>query len=118
LLPNLRAASQPRIICTASRAHRYANMDFNKLQRDGIAGYAQSKLENLLFVRMLSQRLKHEPIIVNAFHPGFVATRFADNTPLLWRSLMQVRKWIWGLTPEQGAKTLLYLAQANEVSTV
>jgi len=117
LLPKLRAAGSARIVCTSSRAHRYAQLDFNQLQRDGILGYAQSKLENLLFVRRLTQLLAYESITVNAFHPGFVATRFADNTNLLWRSLMQVRKQLFGLTPEQGAKTLIYLAESMQITS-
>lgn len=110
LLPNLRAAGAARIVCTASRAHRYGRMDFDDLQRNGIAGYAQSKLANLLFMRALAQRLRGAALTVNALHPGFVATRFADNTPLLWRTLMRVRKAVHGMLPEQGAQTLLYLA--------
>jgi len=116
LLPTLRASPHARIICTSSRAHRYAKLDFNNLQRNGILGYAQSKLMNLLFTRRLAQLLKDEPITINAFHPGFVATRFADNTNLLWRMLMQIRKKLFGLTPEQGAKTLIHLAESSEIT--
>jgi NAD(P)-dependent dehydrogenase (short-subunit alcohol dehydrogenase family) len=117
LLPRLRAANKARIVCTSSRAHRYAQLDFNHLQRNGILGYAQSKLMNLLFTRRLAQLIASENITVNAFHPGFVATRFADNTNLLWRSLMQVRKRWFGLSPEQGAKSLLYLAESEQVTS-
>lgn len=118
LLPRLRSASNARIICTSSRAHGYAQIDFDHLQRNGITGYAQSKLMNLLFVRRLSQLLQGESITVNAFHPGFVATRFADNTGFVWRSLMQLRKSLFGLSPEEGARTLLYLAQSPEVNSI
>jgi len=117
LLPNLRRATEARILCTASRAHRYAHMDFTHLQRNGILGYAQSKLENLLFVHKLAQLLRSEHITVNAFHPGFVDTRFADNTNVLWRTLMRLRKTLFGLTPEQGARTLIHLATSSEGSS-
>jgi len=116
LLPKLRNVNSAKIICTSSRAHRYVPFNFDNLQRNGILGYAQSKLMNLLFIRRLSQLLGTETITVNAFHPGFVASRFADNTTILWRSLMQVRKRLFGLSPEQGAQTLLYLAQSSEVN--
>lgn len=115
LLPRLRAANNARIICTSSRAHRYAKLDFDNLQRNGVLGYAQSKLMNLLFTRRLAQLLEQEPIAVNAFHPGFVATRFADNTNFFWRALMNLRKQWFGLTPEQGAETLVYLATSKVV---
>jgi hypothetical protein len=46
----------------------------------------------------------------HALHPGFVATRFADNTPWPWNALMALRKRLQGRTPQQGAATLLALA--------
>jgi len=116
LLPRLRATPGARIVCTASRAHQYARLNFSRLQRDGIGGYAQSKLANLLFVRRLAQLLGPGGVTVNALHPGFVATRFADNCGPAWRMLMNWRKRAAGLTPEQGARTLVYLAESAEVA--
>lgn len=116
LIDRLRATPGARIVCTASRAHQYGRMDFSRLQRDGIGGYAQSKLANLLFVRRLAQLLGPGGVTVNALHPGFVATRFADNCGPLWRMLMNWRKRAAGLAPEQGARTLLYLAESPAVA--
>lgn len=118
LLAPLRAAAAPRIVCTASRAHRYGQIRFADLQYDGIRGYAQSKLANLLFVSELARRLGPDGPTVNALHPGFVATRFADETPLLWRSLMRVRKALHGRTPQNGARTLIWLADDPSVAGV
>lgn len=115
LLDRLLSTPGARIICTASRAHHFARFDLEHLRRDGIRGYALSKLCNLLFVRRLSQLLTGHDLSVNALHPGFVATRFADNTGLLWRTLMQWRKTTHGRTPEEGARTILYLAENTEV---
>lgn len=116
LLPALQAAPQARIVCTSSRAHEYGRMDFGHLQRDGISGYAQSKLANLLLVRRLTQLLGHGGVSINALHPGFVATRFADNCGFAWRTLMRWRKATHGLSAEEGAQTLIYLAQASAVA--
>ena len=116
LLPRLQATPGARIVCTSSRAHHYGRLNFSQLQRDGIGGYAQSKLANLLFVRRLAQLLGSGGVTVNALHPGFVATRFADNCGPPWRMLMNWRKRSAGLTPEQGARTLLYLAESPEVT--
>ena len=116
LLERLRATPGARIVCTSSRAHQYARMNFERLQRDGIGGYAQSKLANLLFVRRLAQLLGPRGVTVNALHPGFVATRFADNCGPLWGTLMRWRKRTSGLTPEQGARTLIFLAEAPAVT--
>lgn len=116
LLPRLQASTQARIVCTASRAHMQGRMDFEHLQRDGMSGYAQSKLANLLFVRRLAQRLAGSATTVNALHPGFVATRFADNCGFGWRALMRCIKAVAATTPEEGAQTLTYLAQSEEVA--
>lgn len=115
LMPALRAAPAARIVSTASRAHRYApvlapGFPLNGLQRDGIRGYALSKLCNLWFTRSLARRLADGTATAQAFHPGFVATGFADNTPWPWNALMRVRKRLHGRTPEQGAATLVALA--------
>jgi NAD(P)-dependent dehydrogenase (short-subunit alcohol dehydrogenase family) len=116
LLPRLQAAPQGRIVCTASRAHRQGHIDFENLQRDGMSGYAQSKLANLLFVRRLAQRLAGGSTTVNALHPGFVATRFGDNCGYGWRALMRCVKAVAAIAPDDGAKTLTYLAQSDEVA--
>jgi NAD(P)-dependent dehydrogenase (short-subunit alcohol dehydrogenase family) len=116
LLDRLRATPGARITCTSSRAHRYAKLDPARLQRDGLRGYANSKLANILFTRHLAQLLAGSGVTVNAFHPGFVATRFADNCAWPWRTLMSWRKRATGLTPEQGAETLVWLATAPELA--
>ncbi len=116
LLDRLRSTSGARIICTSSRAHRFASFDLEHLQRDGIRGYALSKLCNLLFVRRLSQLLMGHDISVNALHPGFVATRIADNSSFFWRTLMQWRKATRGRTPEEGARTIVFLAETAEIA--
>jgi NAD(P)-dependent dehydrogenase (short-subunit alcohol dehydrogenase family) len=116
LLPRLQAAPQGRIVCTASRAHWQGRIDFEHLQRDGMSGYAQSKLANLLFVRRLAQLLTGGSTTVNALHPGFVATRFGDNGGYGWRALMRLVKKVAAIAPDEGAQTLTYLAQSDEVA--
>lgn len=115
LLPTLRPVPGARIVNTASRAHRYAPRlppayTLEHLQRDGIRGYALSKLCNLWFTRELARRLGPGGVTVHALHPGFVATRFADSTPWPWNALMRWRKRVHGRTPELGAATLVALA--------
>src|SRR5579862_2371895 len=116
LLPRLQARPRARVVCTSSRAHQQGHMDFEHLQRDGYAGYAQSKLANLLFVRRLSQLLAGQQTTVNALHPGFVATRFADNCSYPLRTVMRLLKAVTAIGPEAGARTLVYLAQSEEVA--
>ena len=116
LLPRLQGSVQARIVCTTSRAHRQGRIDFAHLQRDGLAGYGQSKLANLLFVRRLAQLLAGSNVSVNAVHPGFVATRFADNCGRGWGLLARCFKAVAAISPEAGAQTLILLAQSEELN--
>ncbi len=83
----------------------------------GWAAYSQAKLANVLFTYELDRRLKGKGITANALHPGFVATQFAKNNGLLYRAGMSVAH-LFARTPEQGARTSIYLATSREVEGV
>ncbi len=119
LLPRLKPGA--RIVTVASNAHRGAKLDFNDLQsRQGYSGfpvYCRSKLANILFNRELARRAP-AGVTANALHPGFVATRFGDNSGGLLRRVFQVAKPIGAISPEEGARTIIYLASAPSVEGV
>jgi NAD(P)-dependent dehydrogenase (short-subunit alcohol dehydrogenase family) len=119
LLPRL--ASGARIVSVASGAHRGAKLDFDDLQsRRGYTGfpvYSKSKLCNILFNRELARRVP-AGVTANCLHPGFVATRFGDNSGGLMRTLLKVAKPIGAISPEDGAKTIIYLASSPAVAGV
>lgn len=119
LLPKLQPGA--RIVSVASNAHRGARLDFDDLQsRRGYTGfpvYSKSKLCNILFNRELARRAPHG-VTANALHPGFVATRFGDNSGGLMRTILSVAKPIGAISPEEGAKTMIYLAASPEVEGV
>ncbi len=110
-----------RIVTVASNAHRGAKLDFNDLQsRKGYIGfpvYARSKLCNILFNRELARRIG-SGVTANALHPGFVATRFGDNSGGLMRTVLKVAKPIGAISPEEGAQTIIYLASSPQVADV
>jgi NAD(P)-dependent dehydrogenase (short-subunit alcohol dehydrogenase family) len=110
-----------RIVTVASNAHRGAKLDFNDLQsRKGYIGfpvYARSKLCNILFNRELARRTG-SGITANALHPGFVATRFGDNSGGLMRTVLKVAKPIGAISPEEGAQTIIYLASSPHAAGV
>src|SRR5674476_1311066 len=84
LRERLSASAPARIINTASAAHQGATLDFDDLQSAKSFGarkaYGRSKLCNILFTRELARRLHGTGVTANCLHPGFVATRFDDQS--------------------------------------
>ena len=117
LLGRLHAAGDARIVSTASEAHRRGRLDFDRLQaQKGAAGYGTTKLCNILFTRELARRLAGSRITANCLHPGFVATRFGDNAAGPMRTGLAIAKRLFALPPEEGAKTMVYLAASAQVA--
>ena len=110
-----------RIVTVASNAHRGAKLKFDDLQSTrgyvGFPVYSRSKLANILFNRELARRTP-AGVTANALHPGFVATRFGDNSGGLMRTVLKVAKPIGAISPEEGAQTIIYLASSPEVEGV
>ena len=76
--------------------------------------YDNSKLANIMFTYELARRLEGSSVTANVLHPGFVATGFgSNNTGLLKLMISVVGRF--GMTPEQGADTLIYLASSPQV---
>jgi NAD(P)-dependent dehydrogenase (short-subunit alcohol dehydrogenase family) len=121
LLDTILASAPARVINVSSNAHLGGQINFDDLQaRRGYFGwrvYAQSKLANVLHAYELARRLDGSRVTVNALHPGFVATRFAGNNGLLYRFGLKVAH-LFALTPEQGARTNIYLASSEQVQGV
>lgn len=121
LLERLEASAPARIITTASAAHRRAQIPFDDLRADrgyrsmGYARYGQTKLANILFTRALARRLAGTDVTANCFHPGFVASGFNHNNGMLMALTMTIGRLV-ARSPEQGADTLVWLADAPEVS--
>ena len=110
-----------RIVCTASDAHKGARLDFEDLQSakgySGFGVYGRSKLCNILFTRELARRLDGTGITANCLHPGFVATRFGNQSGGVLSLAIRAAK-NFALTPEQGAETIIYLASSPDVAGV
>jgi NAD(P)-dependent dehydrogenase (short-subunit alcohol dehydrogenase family) len=87
LRERLSASGPARIINTASGAHRGASLDFDDLQSaksfGAMKAYGRSKLCNILFTGELARRLQGTGVTANCLHPGFVATRFGDQSGVL-----------------------------------
>lgn len=121
LLPRLRESAPARIVNVASDAHRFGRLDLNDLQNEqryrALRVYAQSKTANLLFTQELARRIAGSGVSVNALHPGGIRSNLGRSEG---KALEVVRKLV-GLflkSPEEGARTSLYLACSPEVEGV
>jgi NAD(P)-dependent dehydrogenase (short-subunit alcohol dehydrogenase family) len=56
-------------------------------------------------------------VTANCLHPGFVATRFADESGGLISRLTWFAKFL-AISPAEGAQTIIYLASSPEVANV
>ena len=121
LTGRLRATPGARVVSTASGAHQGAKLDFDDLQSEhhfsSFGAYGRSKLMNILFTRELAHRLAGSGVTANCLHPGFVATRFGDSGSGLMSFGLAIAKR-FALTPEQGARTIIYLASSPDVRDV
>ena len=110
-----------RIVSTASGAHLWGRLDFDDLQAEkkygAMSAYGTAKLCNILFTRELARRLKGTGVTANCLHPGFVATRFGDQSGGILSFAVRAAK-NFALTPEQGAETIIYLASSPNVADV
>ncbi|HEY0300552.1 MAG TPA: SDR family NAD(P)-dependent oxidoreductase, partial [Rhizomicrobium sp.] len=122
LLPNLKATPGARIVSTASTAHSAGKLDFDDLQLRKSYGtfraYGTSKLMNILFTRELARRLGGSGVTANSLHPGGVNTRFGSNNRGLAGVIFKVAVSVFGISPEQGAKTIIHLAASPDVATI
>lgn len=122
LLARLKENQGARIVNVASNAHRGAVINFADLQsKHGYSGfnvYSKSKLCNILFTRELARRLKGSGVTANCLHPGFVATRFGDQSGGIMRAVIGIAKPLGAIAPEEGADTIIHLASSPEVAEI
>ena len=122
LIDVLKASAPCRVVNVSSGSHRRATMNFDDLHgRSGyriMRAYGQSKLANILFTYELAGRLEGTGIAVNALHPGFVVTNLGQDNGWLVHKIIRLAMRLKGISPEEGAQTILYLATSPEVEGV
>ncbi len=119
LLERLKATPDARIVPTASDGHKIGRLDFSDLQSqkhyNGFRTYGTTKLMNILFTRQLALRLQGSGVSAFCLHPGFVATRFADNNGGIMGAIFSILKRLVAISPQKGSRTIVYLASAPGV---
>jgi retinol dehydrogenase-12 len=121
LYPNIAASPDGRIINIGSDSHRYGKINFEDLNLQksyhGLKAYGQSKLANLLFTYHLHRIKKDDHVSVYCVQPGLVKTDIGVKHTNPFHSLMWKLRRLGGMTPDEAAKTAIFLATDADVGT-
>jgi len=127
LLTNLlldvpKASAPARIVNVSSGSHEANYLKLDDLQSEKhyrpMRAYGQSKLALVLFTYELARRLEGTGVTANCLHPGFVATNIAQRGLPPPVRLLAKPIFLFGISPEQGARTSIYLASSPDVEGV
>jgi len=123
LLPVLQRTAGARIVNVASDAHAFVRgMGFEDMQAmrgyRTFREYGRSKLANILFTRRLARLLEGQDVTVNCLHPGAVATSLGTQNSGLINRIVPLLLKPFFKTPEQGARTSIYLCSSPDVAGV
>ncbi len=122
LLDVLKASAPSRIVNVSSSAnYRIRKLEIDDYNCDKrnyqfMKAYQESKLYNIMFSFLLAEKLQGTNITVNCLHPGFVKTQIGLNNFFL-KLLTPLAKYK-GVTPDEGARTSIYLATSPEMEGV
>jgi NAD(P)-dependent dehydrogenase (short-subunit alcohol dehydrogenase family) len=113
LLPLLRESTPSRIVTVASTAHEdVSRIDWENLpgmpRYDPWEAYCLTKFADIIFTYQLAGRLEGSGVTANCLHPGVV------NTKLLRSAFPGMP----GISPEEGARTSVYLALSPDVAGI
>lgn len=121
LLDVILQTPKARIVNVSSSAHFGGKANFSDLQRKksylGWRVYADSKLMNILFTRVLAKKLSGSHVTANSLHPGFVATNFGHGSGIsAWA--IKIGQRFLAISPQAGARTSIFLATSPVVEGV
>ena len=115
-----RTSSPARIVSVApmpTRAFRWILTTSKERSFGGCRADQRRRLANILFTYELARRLEGTGVTANTLHPGFVKTTiFREPGPIGW--LLRRAADVIALSPEDGAKTSIYLASSPEVAGI
>jgi retinol dehydrogenase-12 len=118
----LKASAPSRVINVSSSLHRLGKMDFDDIPlKNGYArskAYQRSKLANIGFTYEMARRFSNRDVTVNAMNPGLVATNVGEVAGGVAAQVKGLVDKIAAMPPEEGAKTIVYLATSPEVEGV
>ena len=125
LLDLVKKGSDKRIVNVASMAHSFVRrVPWDDLQLQNskykqMHAYGLSKLYSIYFTQALAQKMEKDQtgITVNCLHPGTVYTGFGASGTNFFAKLVKIGGPLLA-TPQNGAKTSIYLASSPEVADI
>ena len=119
LLDLLEKSAPARIINVSSSLHKMGKLDFQDIPFEKgytrSKAYQRTKLANIAFTYELARRLSNQQVTVNAMNPGLVATNVGNAAGGFTARIKDLVDKIGGITPEEGARTIIYLASSPKV---
>jgi len=120
LLERIVQSAPARIVNVASIAHRRATMDFDDLFYERgyslVKAYGRSKLGNVLYTRLLAQKLAGTGVMVNSLHPGAVDTGIWSAAPAWTKPLIAILRRFAFISAEEGGRRIVQLVAGPELS--
>jgi retinol dehydrogenase-14 len=120
LLERIVQSAPARIVNVASIGHRRATMDFEDLFFERgymlMKAYGRSKLANVLYTRLLAQKLAGTGVTVNALHPGAVDTAIWSGAPAWTKPIIAILRRFAFISAEEGGRRIVQLAVSPELS--
>jgi NAD(P)-dependent dehydrogenase (short-subunit alcohol dehydrogenase family) len=116
LMPKLMASNQSRVITVSSGGMYLQKLDLRNLQStlgkfSGVKAYANTKRAEVIVNKLWSNFIPKSKVTFNTMHPGWVDTPGVQNSlPKFWQVMKSKLR-----TPEQGADTIVWLANSNIV---
>jgi retinol dehydrogenase-14 len=120
LLDRIRESAPARIVNVASIGHRRGTMEFDDLYFDRgyslMRAYARSKLANVLYTRLLAQKLAGTGVTANCLHPGAVDTAIWSGAPLWAKPLIALFRKFAFISAEEGGRRIVELVTGPQFS--
>ncbi|KTG43010.1 hypothetical protein cypCar_00032277 [Cyprinus carpio] len=119
LLPRLKESSPSRVITLTCSSYKYQKLDFQDLNYNlfPFFTYCRSKLANIYFTQELAHMMEGKGVTAYAVHPGYVQSNWTCHYSVLFRILVQVVMFMFFVSCEAGAQTVVYCAVSDEVLT-
>ncbi|XP_046962610.1 retinol dehydrogenase 12-like [Vanessa cardui] len=122
LLLELLMKSRPsRIINVSSILHYYGSIrtdDINKIVRNDLFTYINSKLCNVLFSVEFARRFRGSGVVCNALHPGMIDTEISAQANFFVKWVFKASCWVCYRTLGEGVQTVVHLAVSKECENI